>query len=148
MRWEGGKQRGKARGPGRPEAFRRARLPWRRAAALPAPLTCMAREKNTPASDASFFTLKSMVAPRGSSAVPRPRCHRGRRAPALYSADRCPPRTTPPRRLKRAVCHRRGLPAASQPAGRCRGRRGAPSRSGSVRGSGRPGKRVGPRGRQ
>lgn len=145
----GGRPGSRGRAPG--EGAGQARAPPRSRrchgdAVRPSRLTCMAREKKTPASDASFFTLKSMAAPGAASAAPRPRCHRGGRPPALYSADRCLPRAAP-RPLKRALGDRQGLPAPSQPSGRRGGGRGAPSFTDGLRGSGLPRERLRRRGR-
>lgn len=113
----------------------------------PARLTCMAREKKTPASDASFFTLKSMAAPgagAGASAAPRP--------PLSPRPPRRPPFIAP---IDALLEPRRGLlkglwltggasrSKASRPSGRHGGGRGVSKWRGGERGSGLPGEPLG-----
>lgn len=62
-----------------PRASRPAASGRCRCRGYPPRLTCMAREKKTPASDASFFTLNSMAGrkpPRRAPAVTAPLLHR------------------------------------------------------------------------
>lgn len=87
----------------------------------PPRLTCMAREKKTPASDASFFTLNSMAAPKPL---------RPRRAPAV-TAPAAPPPFIPSGDARSAPLKRAGTPyrvraSRQRLGGRGRGQRARP----------------------